>query len=740
MSSLLFNTSTTESFHSCSTNNFCQTIATPNAFNNRINRFGKVKTDTTSDTIGNGTPEPLRPLTYIGQETIRAEALKNLNSNKVGGLCVPGRDPEATLSAQNSTSPRTKINFDGDKILGIGLTHRADTANANYLSSCGILDDEKNYYHTQLGTSGSGTLRYSAGTQAISTNALNILNNALQGKGYSSILKSSTELIRSAGYQQNRCMRAPGATCFQDLECAPSKTIADKVKLLSTTDAALLTLISAAEIKFWQEDLVCSQSTAKTDPAFDPINNKCCREVGKTISIDSRADLLKQTSIAGIDIDINDPKRYSRLSTIYRDIKDTTAPIPSLASYAFNNCPGAAAVCKDIASSSTTPLLKNQYKTFAMIAERTSCSGHWVRNFNTGVNNHQWSAAALQNIDPSSFKCLNWLPNQNNSNNQFNTCTGVAQGTQAECLCVQTMPTSSKAKGVLSFLGKLELTGIPQIVVPTESLYTGITEGDLSCKSDPNPTDPTVNFLEYPHPRAWKVGTVSAVVPAVLGVNPFKVMPNIFATSSAPVADYIDSSFTPTQTLYATADLTNFDTKIKQIFKSDEVVACLPAGTEIALTADASLCCTGFIDQTLTPSGKGRCALRDFVDVSVYTNRYVSSEATKLNQSAFDPETGYIKDPSQVISLACNQRMCASGTLMAGVLISKMVITGWEIFATPSDKIYRFLEGQTSSDDFEKQLTLYKQGIKLNDHIYCFPKNGFDSATKAGLTPVSCGY
>jgi hypothetical protein len=174
---------------------------------------------------------------------------------------------------------------------------------------------------------------------------------------------------------------------------------------------------------------------------------------------------------------------------------------------------------------------------------------------------------------------------------------------------------------------------------------------------------------------------------------------------------------------------------IKQIFKSDEVVACLPAGTKVLANDDPNLCCTGFIDGI-----RLKCALPDFVDVSVYTNRYVSSAASTLANNLIDSATGYIMDTAILNNLACQQQICASGTMAPGVLVSKMVITGQENFNQPANKIYRFLEGQASSDDAGGQLNLYKQGLKINTHLYCFPKANAAAAAAAGIAVISCGY
>jgi hypothetical protein len=167
---------------------------------------------------------------------------------------------------------------------------------------------------------------------------------------------------------------------------------------------------------------------------------------------------------------------------------------------------------------------------------------------------------------------------------------------------------------------------------------------------------------------------------------------------------------------------------MKKIFKSDEVASCLAAGTTVTVGADPKLCCTGFIN------GKSnKCQLNDFVDVSIYTNRYVSSEAKKLSLSLFNSD-GYIKDPTYVARLACEKSMCASGVLVLGVLISNLPTPGQESI---QQKNYRFLESSSASDNANGLLTLFNQGLKLNTHAYCFPA-GVNAGSSGDLRILSC--
>ena len=302
------------------------------------------------------------------------------------------------------------------------------------------------------------------------------------------------------------------------------------------------------------------------------------------------------------------------------------------------------------------------------------------------------------------FRCFNWLPSADNAPY---TCKDFEKDDPG-CNIVQTSPYSGKAKAVMTFLGKLELMGIPQIAIESGEFFNTTVEGDMSCRSKPNAvTDDT-------YPGGANAGAADKYA-YPLGLYTDN-------TNGVAGAEYSDGS----KKLYSAIDANNF-VGMKQVFKADEVSSCLPAGTTMAVGADANLCCTGFIN-----AKNNKCQLPDFVDVSVYTNKYVSSEAKKLSANLFD-QNGYIKDPSYVAQLACEKNICASGTLAYGVLVSRLKTPGQEDL---EDKHYRFLEGSVNSDDANGILSIYNQGVKLNTHAYCYPAG---STSNQDITIISCG-
>lgn len=711
-----FNKTKTAAFHACSANTYCQTLATggvSNAkFNNRIVRYGKVRTDSTVDSFGLAALIPGRPYAWNPIETPRAETLKNLNANKAAALCLPGRDlDQDTFAEQNTFTPPSAAEYNGDKVLNMGMSFRKSTpaASFRYLASCSIEDSSKNFYHSNASyantTQDQATapeLRYDSGAQAISTNALDKFNTIFDLKGITfGLFKKNSVIQNAVTFTENRCMRAPGASCYTDMDCAPSKVLSDKIKALSVFDSTVLAQLNAYEVKFWQEALVCAQPVAKDDALYDPKNNKCCREVGNIITLPSAdyTNKLDLTKVAGIDMIMSNINRYSRAATMYKEVNTDSSTYPTLKVAIKDQCTNVAAG----GCLSTTGLgLDSQYKTFAAYAEKTSCSGSWVRNFATGTNNHLWEAGNFQSFSATMFRCMNWYPGDGGY-----TCPGDAD--DPDCGIAQTSPNTPKARDVFNYLARMELMGIPQIALESETWFSGTVEEAMSCKSNPGgrqlayPDHPTIPTANYSPPS------------------------NLFA-SPVSAKEYTDVT---KGLMYSSADVTNFSSNFKKVFSSDEIVACTPAGTTMKTGDDPKLCCTGFIN----PANM-KCQLKDYVDLSVYTNRYVSSEAKKLNVTLFD-SNGYVRDPAYVSNLACERQMCASGSIAYGILISKLKTPG----QTTSDSTsYRFLEGSATVDNEHSLLDIYGKGLKINTHAYCIPKDLASNPDAANeLTIVTCG-
>ena len=694
--------------HACNANTYCRSFHNSdtfeNKFNDRISRYARpvsdINTDPSNDisdlnTFGLDTKILGRPDQWMGDKAPPLRAYSNLNYNKVYALCLPGRDPSnptVTIRDQHKTPP--DIESQGDKVLGIGVTPVGQTGADHYLSNCSIYDSQGNYYHQKSGPSllnrnithihqsiSNVELARLAGSQAIPTNSLRALEVLTEED---LIANFETQQIEDPILQENRCLRAPGSSCFSDQDCAPSNFIVRKTRGIDHTDTTFWSVLNPYEIRFWQEELICSQEAAFDDEDYDLTNNKCCREVGKNISLPTLTDQSHHgtfnTSIPFFDnnkipglgpltegIDLNNPNRYSRNATIH-DLKQHPN-YPALSSARADACGALGCFTKAQLS------LERQFNTFGKTLERTCCTGHWIRNFHKEANGggHRWEPHKLQqNIPKSSFRCLNWLVCSHTYNTCGNTpftCDHTEEADDPSCYAKNILP--SEAEPILHFLGTLELLGIPQVQVKT-----GDWE-ELHCSVHPDNQAASGRLI---------------------------TIPNMITSNTA---EYIDQS----KRLFSANDPNNFHEDLKQVFSADETTCCLPAGTEMKKDDDPNTCCTGFINPV-----NNLCQLEDFTNLTVYFNRYVSSHAKNVSLAKIDPETGYINDPIYVERLACATNVCASGTLARGVVLSNLRIPGHENAET------RILQWLNVNGKISEGLDeLYNHGQRWNNHVYCVP-------------------
>ena len=710
-----FTSTTQEGLHACSSNNYCQqfedgTLA--EKFNTKISRYGKsvpnqnILDDGTFgdlDYIGLHARTIGRPHDWNGTDEIPSNVRSNLTRNKAFSMCIPGRDPSDTTLLDNHTVV-PNANDDGDKINAMGVTPSGNASDV-YYSSCSIFDTDGNYL---IKTQASGTLLSNttianlAASQALSTNALNIFESSNMTDN--EITKNfNAEQIDELYLQENRCLRAPGSTCFSNMDCAVSGFVADKINVIDSENSTVNTILNSYEVKFWQEELICSQDKAPTDDDYDIADNKCCRETNNTISIATATfdpglgavTDVDTTNIPGLStngISLSDPLRYSRLSTIW-DLRSgsESASYPALQTQEFNNCSNVG----DATCGLDTDL-DRQFNTFSAFGERTCCSGNWVREFSdTNGGGHRWGPEKMQVIPIESFQCYNWSVCSPGSTcgSAFFTCDHTETSFDPECRIKTTFPNSSQADAIFDWIATMELTGIPQIRVKT------VDNTAIQCNV--NPGDQS------------SVGT---------GFIPRNLIQDPDGAVSGDEAEYADAG--DTERFYSAADPDNFDEDIKQVFSPDEITCCLPAGTEVEPGTDANRCCTGFI--AAGSGGVGVCQLPDYSNVSVFTNKYVSSTAKDEALSAFDPETGYL-DAGTITKLICEKNLCASGSFATGIAISSLRIPGHDTKADES--IIRFLDGYDNSNNFSGLSDLYDEGLRWNNHFYCVPAE-YENATQ----------
>ncbi len=720
--------------HGCSSNNYCQSLnegLPAEKFNNRINRYGKSPLSinnayqTTYSTFGLAAKVLGRPFNYNGTDIIPDASNGNLTRNKVNALCIPGRNTaDETTKIVNASKATPSTEHMGDQVNNQGMTLMGQTAQTEYLNSCPILNSSGNLlmfddnFMTSKPSLGNTELTKYAGAQAMTTNSLALLQASLDSS--QAIMKnfvSESANITRAYLQENRCLRAPGSACHTDLDCGPSKFVADKINMVNSSDSNDgINALNRYELLFWQENLICHQEEDKTsrdtsnreiiNPNYDLKKNRCCRENGKNLTIGSFLPMTSYTStnpffasngaIPAIDTNLNNKSRYSRLAPVSYEMKSaSTAPdYPALIVALTNRCTSIG--CENISS------VYKQFNTFAQVAERTSCSTHWIRNFHSSIGGgHIWTAAKAQTIPITSFRCYNWLQCSGDS------CSPPISGTTSGFSCSHTTsPTDPKclirsvtkdvAKKIFDWINTMEILGVPQATVASEDF------GDIRCEV--NPTNQSV------------AGTAPA--------------PNLIRVGSA--AEYTGNNDDATESgrFYSAADTTNFymdSGQLKQIFSPDSITSCKPAGTLVGTTADANLCCTGFI------SDEGYCALNDYINVSVYFNRYISSAGKSLALSNFNERTGFIKDKSTVMRLACQQKVCASGYLGTGVAYGKLPIPGHE--SNQNAFTYRFIDSE--KDNIGGRVDLYKAGLRWSEDVYCIPAE-LAKEPLEGMTVMAC--
>ena len=171
---------------------------------------------------------------------------------------------------------------------------------------------------------------------------------------------------------------------------------------------------------------------------------------------------------------------------------------------------------------------------------------------------------------------------------------------------------------------------------------------------------------------------------------------------------------------YSAGNRLSFSSEMKPIFSENKFNCCLPSGPAPAGTTNEQ-CCSGQYTQV---GGPGRCCLPANADVTVYTNRYVSSEGATINgqpisDQQIDPLTGNIKK-EVVMQIAKN--ICCSGQATFGKAISELPIYfGDNNVASPAKMTRRFIENDVT--DEPAYSIFHEAGRKWNNHVYCLDIN-----------------
>jgi hypothetical protein len=342
-----------------------------------------------------------------------------------------------------------------------------------------------------------------------------------------------------------------------------------------------------------------------------------------------------------------------------------------------------------------------QYETLDTMNQRMCCTGHWVRSFATeNGGGHKWGEGRTQNIDKSIFGAWNWYHDQKFSvvldESENMACSADNFGTLA---CEIRSLTEAQSKAYLNWISLFELVGIPQVMVTIPTSTNGLQR------------------LVEDNPAISPTSPISQSDKEAAG-EPLR------KTLISAIEDVTDG----TEKYISAASYNKFDIgagKLKKVFSENEFNCCVPAGGSVPQGANANMCCTGTLtDESADAPGEARCCLEDFADVTVYLNRYVSSEGRGLSSNMYDTKTGYIKDPAQVFAIAQAKKLCCSGNMVQGKVVSDLFIPLQGGNRLPQGKSRRFAYRSDAIDNNDETgaiADVYDAGFRWNTHFYCAP-------------------
>lgn len=712
--------STLPAVHSCSPNTYCAQLS-ETVFNNKISRYGEsvihqnTKTYITSvvgktDTFGLKARVLGRPFEFYGKSATPSIAKAQLQNNNAQAMCIPGKAPQNAATTEDLNHAGSNV-AKADTILNIGQTFSTSTLmNENYLAACPATDSTGNFTNKVNRSLSSKEHAPYAIRNNLSTNSLNLpVLNSLN------LFNDDESPVKTMGYQKNSCLRAPGAKCFTDFECSPNKFISQKIKTISD----FLNQMNPAEQDFWEEELVCANSQDRylenstyPNPVYQAYEHHCCRETGKSFTFHSQAhegssfkvaDENGKVLIPGVNQPINSNERYSRTHTIYDKHVESPSEYPLLITPAARPSSPLALTLDKI----------KQYNTLHLNNSRMCCTGHWVRNFagatSSGQANHKFTNTLSQNIPISTFKPLSWGPNNDPPVHTYPggyvarpfTCTTEDYQT-SDCEVKNIVEGSAEEAKYLDWFGKFELIGIPQVLIETND--------DIALPVD------AVNQTDISNNKTPLLNTIKD-----------------FRNTGVTDAEYGGKKY------YSAASYENFEIgsgKLKKVFSENSFSCCLPTGIEVKSNTPNNACCSG---QKSTKGGVSRCCMNDFTDLSVYTNRYVSSEGAffngqKISDSDIDPTSGYIRKEI-VMNMAAT--MCCSGKATYGKVINDYFVPINFDERISGDQIktrrWLYLDNLDNANEVSNGVNLYNVGVKWNNHVYCAPANlGSGGSTGGG--------
>lgn len=738
-------------FHGCSANNHCEDItsSTLAKFNNRIARYKaspKSQNNNTNvptadrehNTFGLGARIIGRPYTFNGDQTVPSNVANNIAVLPTGvtekAICIPGRNADIgsgatfedlnqeTNSADGTTFGDIDTNQNqetGDQVNNIGMSKFQDqtSVSTDFLAACPTFNEDGNLLAFEtpgvaFDLTDNHKFIYS---QNISTNILSSFtvssaastsNNPLSDD----LLSEFTSGVDDKFMQDNRCLRAPGSVCHTDQDCAPNNFIAQVFKGVDPTSASDYST-NGYELSFWQEDLICGQKSEKYSLNYDLTQNVCCRETGKTLTVATKdtnntkgfipVNTYRPPGLDGQDtivnaenVSISAENKNSRIAPAYLKMVDETADHPALEAPTNNVC--GTTGCK------ATSEIEKQYNTLNEVVGATCCTGHWIREFDeTNGGGHKWSKGKFNSIDKRGLDCLNYI--MNNETDDLSLCQNDDDGDGCDCVTDPSDPTQCRIRSIplneanryMEFFSSLDLLGIPNVLIQSDDAEFEAAGTAITCRAED--TAEGVNEID----NAGGGNGSDPVPGTIIDTN------NTNTTHEA--AD-------GTLTYLKASDMDNFDADLKKVFSEDEFACCLPGGTPVNDTIPEKNCCTGFIANT---NNQGpRCCLPDYTNVTLYLNRYVSSEMQDFPDTDFDPKTGRPLSIQKVQAFAAN--ICCSGEFTTGQAYDDLLIPNQ---GNNTDRSLRFISGNRPEDDelAAFNATNFDRGLKWNTDVYCVP-------------------
>lgn len=689
----------TKRLHGCSFNNHCQPLEGDNSnqFNNKLARKatspilqnGQAETEEEMvSTVGLSAPLLGRPFSYIGTEEPNTNAKKNLLLNEVKGLCLPGRNAnlENVVASMDST-PETYPDFIGN--IGSTVTDMQNNINESVYLSCPVFDTTGDYIafdRLQNVNALEDKIKLLSRSQNLSTYFLDTFAGLTNDNLTKDLQAEENAILEEKSLAANSCLRAPGSTCFTNLDCSSSKFVTDNTKAIAIED--LLDPMNRFELSFWQTEMVCGQPARVGDSDFDVRNNRCCSEMGNTfrlptielvsnipISTDpeiTNEDSINTNATTGAEIGAKEKTRFSGNALTEYERENGVDTINELL-----------IASKDSGADISTA--QSQYKYLSTYGKKMCCTENWVRSFNKDENGggHDWGPNKMQPMDSTAladFECYNYADQDKKD------CSSASAQNSAYCSLVD-IPEPI-ALDITKWLGYFELTGIPNIVIKDHVMGTFDTNADRCTKP------------------IYRDSVANGFVPEYSDGSYTLNDKEDFDTSNIAIGNY--------------DPLTNQNGELKTVFESDEFACCMPSGTQMQAGDDPNLCCTGYINPQ-----NNKCQLKNFANVTAYTNRFVSSELQNLPDSDFEPTTGSMKDREKLAVVACQKQMCADGYVGFGLLHGMYGLPEETLAEAQRLNILnanRMIQNN-DNDNEQGRVDFFLDGLKWNANVYCLPAN-----------------